>query len=129
MSAAGGPLVHLKQAHLRPSVLSMGQEPWSNGGLLSTPETICGTQTRKGSFPLAWKKASILPLLKKNTFDSKYVKDYHPISRFPLVAKVLGKHMNVTLSKYVEEHRLLNPAQFGFRPNRSKELALVVATN
>lgn len=71
-----------------------------------------------------WKKASILPLLKKANLNAQDLGNYRPISRLPAPAKLAEKVMNNQLTSYLHEHSLLDEAQFEFRAEHSTETAL-----
>lgn len=81
-----------------------------------------------GVFPKPWKKALILPLLKKQTLGPGDPNSYRPISRLPFPAKVLEKAMNNQLNVFLQSSISLDPSQYGFRANHSTELALVKST-
>lgn len=78
-----------------------------------------------GVVPPLWKQARVKALLKKPSLDPDTLASYRPISLLPVISKILEKHVNVTLSAYLESHNLLHPAQTRFRPCHSTETALL----
>ena len=63
------------------------------------------------------KLAKVIPIFKKN--DKLEISNYHRISFLPVISKV----MHTQLLEYFTENNLLSSQQYGFRPNRSTELA------
>ena len=55
--------------------------------------------------------------------------NYRPISTLPIVSKVIEKAVHKQLTSYFETNNLLNESQFGFRSNRSTELAAAMFTD
>ena len=76
-----------------------------------------------GVVPAAWKIARIQPIFKSG--DKFQVCNYRPIAILPVLSKIIEKAVNKNLLEYLSEKRLLNPKQFGFRPNHSCETALI----
>jgi ribonuclease HI len=72
----------------------------------------------KGNIPDAWKKAEVIPVLKKGK-DGTKVDSYRPIALISLLAKVMEHMVNFRLTSYLEENNILSPHQAGFRANRS----------
>lgn len=79
----------------------------------------------KGYFLILWKRASILPLLKKTNLDNTDPNSYRPISRLPLPAKIVEKAMTIELTQFINDNKLLDGSQYGFRSQHSTELALI----
>lgn len=71
--------------------------------------------------PSAWKEAKIIPIYKSGA--SSLVENYRPISVLPILSKVLEKAVHTQLSTFLETNKLLNDSQFGYRENRSTDLA------
>ena len=76
-----------------------------------------------GDLPLEWKAANVSPVLKKG--DSRVPSNYRPISVLPVVAKILEKCVHQQVYTYMQNHQLLHPAQFGFRPGHSTQDAVL----
>ena len=51
--------------------------------------------------------------------------NYRPVSMLPVVVKVLKRLIHQQLFDYLQENKILDPAQFGFRPEHSTQNALV----
>ena len=51
--------------------------------------------------------------------------NYRPVSMLPVVVKVLERRIHQHLYDYLQENKILDPAQFGFRPGHSTEDTLV----
>ena len=73
-------------------------------------------------FPDSWKIAIVTPVPKKG--HSQLPADYRPVSLLPIILKIAERHISNLLKPLVEPH--LPPDQFGFRPKRSTEDALLI---
>lgn len=62
-------------------------------------------------------------LLKKFTLAPYDETNYHPISRLPILAKVLERHLNISSSTYLDQNDTLDTVQFGFRMPTSPNLS------
>ena len=78
-------------------------------------------------FPNEWKIAKVIPLFKKGS--KRELGNYRPISVLPLVSKVFEKLIYYQLYDYLQENRLLNTYQSGFRSMHSTTTALLETTN
>ena len=78
-------------------------------------------------FPNEWKIAKVIPLFKKGS--KRELGNYRPISVLPLVSKVFEKIIYYQLYDYLQENRLLNTYQSGFRSTHSTTTALLETTN
>ena len=67
------------------------------------------------------KMAKVVPIYKKD--DQSQIKNYRPISVLPVISKIFENAMHSQLMEYFTSHKLLSNQQYGFRPNRSTELA------
>jgi hypothetical protein len=74
-----------------------------------------------GIFPDSLKRAKVVPIHKKD--DDSLLCNYRPISLLPAISKVFEKVIHNQLQKYLSDNNLLYPAQYGFRPKHSTELA------
>ena len=71
--------------------------------------------------PEMWKKAKVSPIFKAgNASDPE---NFRPISILPVLSKILERTVHAQLMSYLESNKLLSEFQFGFRPNRSTEIA------
>ena len=81
----------------------------------------------KGSFPLAWKSARVIPLHKGGHRD--LLDNYRPISRLSCLAKVLESLVNIQLKRFIANNSVLSPHQSGFRSNHSTASAITLVVN
>ena len=72
--------------------------------------------------PTEWKVAKVLPLFKPGSTPE--IDNYTPISILPILSKILEKKVHKQLVSHLESQNLLFDYQFGFRSNRSCELAV-----
>ena len=74
--------------------------------------------------PNKWKIAKVTPIHKKgNTNDCK---KYRPISVLNTCSKILERTIHKQLIDYLKTNNLLSKMQFGYRKNRSTELATIL---
>lgn len=64
----------------------------------------------------------------KPTLDVSLPENSRPISLLPYLAKIIESHVNITLTKYLENNKILDGSQNGFWPRHSTEFALLVVT-
>ena len=80
-----------------------------------------------GIFPSEWKKGSIAPIHKKG--DKQTLKNYRPVSLFPICGKILERLMfNETFKSFIE-NELISSNQSGFKPGDSCVNQLVSITH
>ena len=82
---------------------------------------IINQSITRGIFPDQLKIAKVVPIFKKD--DQAQIKNYRPISVLPVMSKIFENAMHTQLMEYFTFHNLLASQQYGFRPNRSTELA------
>jgi hypothetical protein len=82
-----------------------------------------------GYYPKRWKTATIIVLRKPGKPDYSAPGAYRPISLLNTLGKVLEAVIARRLSYYAETHGLLPDTQFGGRPGRTTEQALLVLAN
>ena len=86
--------------------------------LISIP--VCDIFRRsldEGRLPYSWKHAVIKPIYKgASRCDPS---NYRPISLTSILCKALERLIKTNLQKLMETHRLISPAQHGFRSHRS----------
>ena len=73
------------------------------------------------NFSRKFKNCKSGPIYKKD--DQSQIKNYRPISVLPVISKIFENAMHSQLMEYFTSHKLLSNQQYGFRPNRSTELA------
>lgn len=91
--------------------------------------TIFTASLNLGYYPQRWKTAKIVVLRKPAKADYTNPSAYRPISLLNTLGKILEGVIARRLSYYAEAHRLLPSTQFGGRPGRNTEQALLVLTN
>ena len=69
----------------------------------------------------------MIPIFKSGSMAE--IDNYRPISILPTLSKILGKMVHKQLMKHLEFNGFLSEHQFGFRPNRSTELAVTLFTD
>ena len=74
-------------------------------------------------FPDKLKVARLIPLFKSG--DRKIVKNYRPISILPSVSKIVERIVYKQLFEHLTLNKILVDEQFGFRPNRSPQKAIL----
>ena len=81
-----------------------------------------------GIFPSDWKNSNVVPIPKTKS-PSSSPSDYRPISLLPIISKVLERHIFNYLHNFCSDNQTLSDSQFGFRPGRSTESALLSVTH
>ena len=84
---------------------------------------IINLSIREGTFPALWKKAKIIPLLKKG--DALNPKNYRPVALLPIFSKIMERVVFVQLVNYLENNNLLHPNHHGSRASHSTASALL----
>ena len=67
------------------------------------------------------KTAKVIPIFKKE--EKTLIKNYQPISILPVMSKIVEYVMHSQLIHYFTSNKLFSCQQYGFRANRSTELA------
>ena len=88
---------------------------------------IINTSFIDGIFPEQLKIAKVIPIFKGGS--KAEVSNYRPISLLSAFSKIFEKLMHSRVYKLLEKNQSLYDKQFGFRPGRSCEHALLVAQN
>ena len=78
---------------------------------------IFNASLASGLVPNSWKKATVIPL--KKCGNSTDVNNLRPISLLPIQGKMLEKIIHKRLLSHLDENKLLDQKQGGFRPNHS----------
>jgi ribonuclease HI len=100
---------------------------WKYVGKMIT--SIFTASIELGFYPSQWKRARIVIMRKDSRPDYSDPEAYRPISLLNTLGKLLEAVMAKRLSYYAETYRLLPDTQFGGRPGRNTEQALLVLTN
>lgn len=99
---------------------------------MEVSELITGIFTasvKLGHHPRQWREAKIVVLRKPGKSDYSIPGAYRPISLLNTLGKLLEAVMARRLSYLAEKHDLLPATQFGGRPGRTTEQALLVLSN
>ena len=82
-----------------------------------------------GVFPEDLKQALVKPLLKKANLDL-VDKNYHPISNFEFVGKIIERAVTDQLTHHITKYNLMDPMQSAYRMGHSTKMTLLrVKTN
>lgn len=84
---------------------------------------LINSSLRSGTFPTCEKQAKVLPVYKGN--EKSKLDNYRPVSVTTVFSKIIEKVVYNQLSDYLESNNLICPNQFGFRPNRSTNHAVI----
>ena len=80
---------------------------------------------REGRFPAPWKIGLMKILYKGNEKDPQDPKSYRPLTLLPVLGKVYEKVINKRILGSLQQGRKLHEKQYGFRPGRGTEGALI----
>ncbi|KAI2926650.1 hypothetical protein CBS147321_11275 [Aspergillus niger] len=97
--------------------------------LKGTITTIFTKSVDLGYYPKEWKQARIIVLRKPGKPDYSVPGAYRPISLLNTLGKLLEAVIARRLSYWAEKYKLLPDTQFGGRPGRNTEQALLVLAN
>ncbi|KAI3040862.1 hypothetical protein CBS147352_9731 [Aspergillus niger] len=97
--------------------------------LKATIITVFTKSVDLGYYPRQWKQARIVVLRKPGKPDYSAPGAYRPISLLNTLGKLLEAVMARRLSYWAERFKLLPDTQFGGRPGRNTEQALLVLAN
>lgn len=67
---------------------------------------ICNASLLTGVVPRFWKHAVVEPMLKESSLDPTQLKNYRPISKLPLLSKILEKVVADQLTAFLEKHEI-----------------------
>ena len=96
--------------------------------VISTPLTfIINMSLQTSTVPSEWKTALITPIHKKGSKTD--ANNYRPISILPVVSKILEKAVQQQLMDHLESNNLLSDKQFGYRKQRSTDIAATLFTD
>ena len=88
---------------------------------------IINKSLAQGIFPDQLKFSKIIPIYKAG--DRKKVGNYRPISLLNVFSKLVEKVIAIQLENYLTLNNIIYPYQFGFRPNKSTEMAINCLTD
>ena len=84
--------------------------------LMPSPERIFNEIIENGTFPTEWNIGVIKPIYKQKG-DKKSPANYRGITLTSCLGKLFTSILQNRLNRFIEKHDVLNPEQFGFRPN------------
>ena len=84
--------------------------------LMPSLEKMFNDILNSGTFPTDWNIGVIKPIYKKKG-DKRSPANYRGITLTSCLGKLFTSILQSRLNKYIEQHNILNPEQFGFRPN------------
>ena len=90
---------------------------------------IVNTSLASGEFPSRFKRAVILPLIKKASLDCSELKNYQPVSNLSFISKVLERVVASRLNTYLSEQSLCDPSQSAYQQHHSVETTLLKVHN
>ncbi|KAK3542234.1 hypothetical protein QTP86_021394 [Hemibagrus guttatus] len=96
--------------------------------LLPFITTVINGSLTSGHVPTAFKKARVIPVLKKPALDPSDISNYRPVSLLSFLSKILERVVCNQLSDYLMQNNLLDPNQSGFKAAHSTETALLAVT-
>ena len=91
--------------------------------------TIVNMSLSSAIFPLEYKCARILPILKQASLDSLVNKNLRPISLLAFLSKVIEREVAHQVSSHLTTNNLYEPFQSAYRVNHSVETALTRVHN
>ncbi|KAK3526926.1 hypothetical protein QTP86_004727 [Hemibagrus guttatus] len=81
-----------------------------------------------GHVPTVFKKARVIPILKKPALDPSDISNYRPVSLLSFLSKILERVVCNQLSDYLMQNNLHDPNQSGFKAAHSTETSLLALT-
>ena len=91
--------------------------------ILAALTHIINLSISKSEFPMLWKHAKVVPLLKKG--DSLTPKNYRPVALLPIFSKILERVVFNQFVEYLDLNSLLHPNHHGSRHGHSTATALI----
>ncbi|KAK3537604.1 hypothetical protein QTP70_016999 [Hemibagrus guttatus] len=96
--------------------------------LLPFITTVINGSLTSGHVPTVFKKARVIPILKKPALDPSDISNYSPVSLLSFLSKILERVVCNQLSDYLMQNNLHDPNQSGFKAAHSTETALLAVT-
>ncbi|KAK3549855.1 hypothetical protein QTP86_015276, partial [Hemibagrus guttatus] len=96
--------------------------------LLPFITTVINGSLTSGHVPTVFKKARVIPILKKPALDPSDISNYRPVSLLSFLSKILERVVCNQLYDYLLQNNLHDPNQSGFKAAHSTETALLAVT-
>ncbi|KAK3575061.1 hypothetical protein QTP86_019760 [Hemibagrus guttatus] len=96
--------------------------------LLPFITTVINGSLTSGHVPTVFKKARVIPILKKPALELSDISNYRPVSLLSFLSKILERVLCNQLSDYLMQINLHDPNQSGFKAAHSTETALLAVT-
>ncbi|KAK3556064.1 hypothetical protein QTP70_004385 [Hemibagrus guttatus] len=96
--------------------------------LLPFITTVINESLTSGHVPIAFKKATVIPILKKLALYPSDISNHRPVSLLSFLSKILERAVCNQLSDYLMQNNLHDPNQSGFKAAHSTESALLAVT-
>ncbi|KAK3570671.1 hypothetical protein QTP86_024757, partial [Hemibagrus guttatus] len=96
--------------------------------LLPFITTVINGSLTSGHVPTVFKKAKVIPVLKKPALDPSDISNYRPVSLLSFLSKILERVVCNQLSDYLMQNNVHDPNQSGFKAAHSTETALLAVT-
>ncbi|KAK3530753.1 hypothetical protein QTP70_000807 [Hemibagrus guttatus] len=96
--------------------------------LLPFITTVINGSLTSGHVPTVFKKARVIPILKKPALDPSDISNYRLVSLLSFLSKILERVVCNQLSDYLMQNNLHDPNQSGFKAAHSTETALLAVT-
>ncbi|KAK3528498.1 hypothetical protein QTP70_000473 [Hemibagrus guttatus] len=90
--------------------------------------TVINGSLTSGHVPTVFKKARVIPILKKPALDPSDISNYRPVSLLSFLSKILERVVCNQLSDYLMQNNLHDPNQSSFKAAHSTETALLAVT-
>ena len=85
--------------------------------ILPALTNVVNLSIRDSCFPSSWKRAKVVPLLKKG--DRLDPKNYRPVALLPIMSKVLEHAVYLQLVDYLDSNQLFHPNHHGYLTRHS----------
>ncbi|KAK3572482.1 hypothetical protein QTP86_033908 [Hemibagrus guttatus] len=96
--------------------------------LLPFITTVINESLTSGHVPTVFKKARVIPILKRPALDPSDISNYRPVSLLSFLSEILERVVCNQLSDYLMQNNLHDPNQSGFKAAHSTETALLAVT-